>query len=65
MIPKVVFAVNEKSFRRDRRQPPATGAAVQDRAEAWLREWQALGKRIEAESADPRSCVETLLADRR
>lgn len=34
------------------------------RHEMWLSEWQSLGQRIEAESVDPRSCVDILLDDR-
>jgi plasmid stability protein len=49
---------------RSRRQAPA-GEAVEARAEAWLRDWQALGRRIEAQSKDPRSCVDILLSERR
>jgi len=50
---------------RARRQAPERGPAAQAEAEAWLNEWQALGRRIEAESVDPRSCVDILLGDRR
>ncbi|MGH8551467.1 MAG: hypothetical protein ACRERU_23240 [Methylococcales bacterium] len=34
-------------------------------AEAWLREWQAVGREVAEKSVDPRSAVEILLADRR
>jgi hypothetical protein len=48
-----------------RRQGPVTETTARASAEAWLRGWQALGQRIEDSSADPRSCVAILLADRR
>jgi len=50
---------------RARRQAPPRGPAADAAAEAWLSQWQVLGRRIEAESVDPRSCVDILLADRR
>lgn len=37
----------------------------QKAAEAWLQEWQAIGREIAENSVDPRSAVEILLTDRR
>jgi hypothetical protein len=34
-------------------------------AEAWLQEWQAIGREVQEKSVDPRSTVDILLADRR
>jgi hypothetical protein len=50
---------------RARVQRLDAGTAASENAEAWLNEWQALGRQIEASSVDPRSCVDILLADRR
>ena len=50
---------------RARSQAPADDERSEARARAWLRAWQELGKRVEERSADPRSCVDVLLADRR
>ncbi len=37
----------------------------QKAAEAWLREWQSVGREVAEKSVDPRSAVEILQADRR
>ena len=50
---------------RARNKPASSDAEAQAEAEAWLEEWQDLGGRVEARSADDRACVEILLADRR
>ncbi len=50
---------------RARRQAQDGGPEAQAQAERWLREWQDLGGRIEAESVDSRSSVDILLSDRR
>lgn len=50
---------------RARRQVPEGGSQARAEAEQWLREWQDLGARIEAQSVDARSSVDILLADRR
>lgn len=45
-------------------QPFHSDAAARSKAESWLAGWQDLGRRMEDRSADPRSGVEILLADR-
>lgn len=46
------------------RRPQAASDADESQADTWLRDWQGLGRRIEAASSDPRSCVDILLSDR-
>lgn len=50
---------------RAREQPVSNDAEARDRAEDWLQEWRDLGRQIEENSVDERSCVAVLLADRR
>jgi hypothetical protein len=50
---------------RAREQPVSSDVDARQRAEAWLQEWQDLGRQIEEHSVDERSCVAVLLADRR
>lgn len=50
---------------RTRRHAPEDDASAKAQAEQWLEQWHRLGRRIEAESVDPRSCVDIVLADRR
>ena len=47
------------------RRTQAASDADESQADTWLHDWQGLGRRIEAESSDPRSCVDILLSDRR
>jgi hypothetical protein len=50
---------------RSREQPVSNDAEARGRAEDWLQQWRDLGRRIEENSVDERSCVDVLLADRR
>ncbi|MEW6037042.1 MAG: hypothetical protein AB1648_02145 [Pseudomonadota bacterium] len=44
---------------------PGGDEARRQAAEAWLKEWQAVGREVGEKSVDPRSTVEILLTDRR